>query len=65
MNYTIKDGDAVLGTFSVVEASDPAIASGVAAALSLPVGTSISVHAASGGDYVASYGDTVLTVEAG
>jgi uncharacterized membrane protein (UPF0136 family) len=64
MRYTIKDGGAVLGTFQS-ESSDPAVASGVASTLSLAVGTAISVHATTEGDYVASYDDTVLAVEAG
>ena len=62
--YTIKDGDTVLGTFSVVEVSDAAIAGGVTTALSLPDGTAVSVHATTGDNFLVIYGSQIVTVEA-
>lgn len=64
MTYNIKASDgSILASFSVVEASDASIAGGVASALSLAAGTTVSVHSDSGGIYVVSYDDQLLSVE--
>ena len=62
MDYDIKQGGAVLGSFSVVEVSDPAIASGVATTLAVAEGTAVTVHT-TGSSYLVIYGDQVVTVE--
>jgi hypothetical protein len=63
MTYHIKASDgSILASFSVVEASDASIAGGVASALSLAAGTTVSVHFV-GGIYVVSYDDQLLSVE--